>query len=197
MYEARVVHHIPGRMRIKAPFLKGAVADLDQLNELLLPVEGLKHVDFSPITGSVLLYYDPALHDQFSKKLSEYVQSAMGLSLVSPTSKNGTSDSAEETATPLIGDTRFAREVYGFFNRINDDVKKATGDAFDLKSLLPVGIGAYAVTTVGSAMSTPLWITLAIFSFTSFAILNPVPIAVPADEKQRSSRRHKKTADKE
>lgn len=196
MFKVRVVHHIPGRMRIRAPFLRGAVADLDQLNELLLPVEGLKHVDFSPITGSVLLYYDPAMHEQFPKQLSEYVQSAMGLSLVSPTSSNGTPDSDEETATPLIGDTRFAREVYGFFNRINNDVKKATGDAFDLKSLLPVGIAGYALTKVGSAMTTPLWITLAIFSFTSFAILNPVAVAVPADEKQRSSRRNKNTADK-
>jgi hypothetical protein len=38
-------------------------------------------------------------------------------------------------------------------------------------------------------MTTPLWVTLAIFSFTSFAILNPVPIAVVTDEKQGSSSR--------
>lgn len=193
MYEARVVHHIPGRMRIKVPFLKGASTYLDQINEVLLPVKGLKHVDFSPITGSVLLHYDPEMYEQFPKQLSEYVQGAMGLSLASTNSKNGTPDSAiqEVVGNQLLADTTLAREIFRFFNRLNNDVKEATGNVFDLKTILPVGFGTYALLKVGSAMTTPLWVTLAIFSFTSFAILNPVPIAVASVENQRNSARGK------
>jgi hypothetical protein len=186
MYEARVVHHIPGRMRIKVPFLKGAFADLERINQLLLPVEGLKHVDFSPVTGSVLLHYDPEMHKQFPKQLSEYVQRAIGVDLVPATPTNGTPEGA---ATQILGDTKLAREVYSFFSRINNEIKNATGDVFDLKSLLPFGLGAYALFKAGSTVTTPLWVTLAIFSFTSFAILNPVPITVATDEKQGSSSR--------
>ena len=199
MYEARVVHHIPGRMRVKVPFLRGAaVADLEQINELLLPVEGLKHVDFSPITGSVLLYYDPEMYEQFPRQLSEYVQSAMGLSFVLATSKNGTSNSPVKKAAvnQLSGDTTLAREVYSFFNRINNDVKEATGNVFDLKTLLPFGLGTYALLKVGTTMTTPLWVTLAIFSFTSFAILNPVSIAIATNENQPNSARKKNAAGK-
>ena len=191
MYEARVVHHIPGRMRIKVPLLKGVATDLDQINELLLPLEGLKHVDFSPITGSVLLHYDPEMYERFPTQLSEYVQRAMGVTLASTNSSNGTPHSMIEGAVlnQVLVDTTLAREIYRFFNRLNNDVKEATGNVFDLKTILPVGFGTYALLKVGSAMTTPLWVTLAIFSFTSFAILNPVPIAVASEEDQRNSAR--------
>ena len=196
MFEARVVHHIPGRIRIKVPFLKGVSADLDQINEVLLSMEGLKHVYFNPITGSVLLHYEPEMYEQFPKQLSDYVQRAMGLSLASTNSRNGTPDSTipKAVANQLLPDTTLAREIYRFFSRLNNDVKEATGNGFDLKTVLPFGFGAYALLKIGSAMTTPLWVTLAIFSFTSFAILNPVPIAVASDEKERHSARVKKVA---
>jgi hypothetical protein len=196
MYEARIVHHIPGRMRIKVPFLRGSSTNLEQINLLLSSIEGFKHVDVSPITGSVLLHYEPEMQEQFSKQLSDYVQGAMGLSLVQQTSSNGTGDSPtnETAAVQLLGDTKLAREISGFFDRINKDVNEATGNAFDLRTLLPLGIGTYALLKVGSAMTTPLWITLAIFSFTSFAILNPVQIAIESDEKRRGSTRNTTTS---
>jgi Heavy metal associated domain 2 len=196
MYQAHIVHHIPGRMRIKVPFLKGASAYSEQISDLLMPLDGLRQVDFSPLTGSVLLHYDPEKYEHFSKDLSEYVQRAMGMDLLS-TSKNGERTSkvnSSEVVAPLVFDTKLARDINVFFSRINQSVRAATDDVLDLKSLLPVGLGTYALFTAGSAMTTPLWVTLGIFSFTSFAILNPVSIAVEAnDEKSRSVRRRTKS----
>jgi hypothetical protein len=198
MYQAHVVHHIPGRMRIKVPFLKGAFAYSQEISDLLLPLDGLRQVDFSPFTGSVLLHYDPEKYDHFSKELGEYVQRAMGVDLL-PTSQNGERTSkvnSSEVVAPFVYDTKLARDINVFFSRINQSVRAATDDVLDLKSLLPVGLGMYALLKAGSAMTTPLWITLGIFSFTSFAILNPVSITVEADDEESRSVRRKRDSRK-
>lgn len=194
MFEAHVVHHIPGRMRIRVPFLKGASAYAQQINEVLLPVEGMRQVDFSPITGSVLLHYDPEKHEDFSKGLAEYILRTMGVSLVLAMT-DGPASSAKDSdvlVAPVNSDTEAGREIKQFFSRINKEIRTATSDAFDLKTALPVGLGIYALLKLGSAMTTPLWVTLGIFSFTSFAILNPVSVTVhPNPEQPRSAKRRK------
>jgi hypothetical protein len=197
MYEAHVVHHIPGRMRVRLPFLKGASGYGQQIKEFLSPIEGLTQVDFSPVTGSILLHYDPELHEHFSEDLTAHVQRTMGLSLVSTTTTNGSSASQEDpegVVAPVIRDTKLARDIATFFTRLNQSVRAETDDAFDLKILLPVGLGIYALLKAGSAMTTPLWVTLGIFSFTSFAILNPVSVTVATEDDRRRSRRRKSPA---
>jgi hypothetical protein len=175
MREAQVVHHVPGRMRIKVPFLKDLSVDPQQVNELLLPIDGLRKVDFSPITGSVLLHYDPEMYEDFSRQLGEYIQTSMGLGLVTAVSRNGSgrlnSGHSGRLATG-ISDTQLARHIKGLCGQLNQEIRAATDDAADLKSLLPLGLAAIALLNIGSAATTPLWVTLGIFSFTSFAILN-------------------------
>ena len=190
MYEAQVVHHIPGRMRIKAPFLRSAGADSQQISQLLAPLEGLKQVNFSPITGSVLLHYDPEIDAEFTERLTEHVQRTLGLNLL-PATEDGviSRNNTTSVATSVMRDIRLTREIYSFFNRINHDVKNATDNVFDLKSLVPIGLAGLALVRAGSAVTTPLWVTLGIFSFTSFAILNPVSITVETEDAVRSNRR--------
>lgn len=175
MREAQVVHHVPGRMRIKVPFLKDLSVDPQQVNELLLPIDGLRKVDFSPITGSVLLHYDPEMYEDFSRQLAEYIQTSMGLGLVPAGSRNGSgrlnSGHSGRLATG-VGDTQLARHIKGLCGQLNQEIRIATDDAADLKSLLPLGLAAIALLNIGSAATTPLWVTLGIFSFTSFAILS-------------------------
>jgi hypothetical protein len=196
MYEAHVVHHIPGRMRIRAPFLKGAVAYSQQINELLAPIEGVEQVDFSPITGSVLLHYDPESFEQFTDRVTEHVQQTLGVKLLGAKT-NGAGESRQHTiATPVIGDTKLTREISSFFNRANDQIKGAADNNFDLKGLVPIGLALYALSKVGSAATTPLWVTLAIFSFTSFAVLNPVSIAVETEQEQIKSSRRKNASER-
>jgi hypothetical protein len=198
MYEAHVIHHIPGRMRIRAPFLKGAAAYSLQINQLLLPIEGLKQVDFSPITGSVLLHYDPELFEQFTERVTEHVQLTLGVKLLRAKANGAEGSNQHTVVTPVIGDTKLTHEIYSFFNRANDQIRGAADNNFDLKSMLPIGLALYALSKVSSVAATPLWITLAIFSFTSFAILNPVSIAVETEEEQvKSSRRNNSSRKKQ
>lgn len=52
-------HHVPGRMRVKIPALKNTPVKEGGIETMLLAVEGVNSVAFNPITGSVIITYDP------------------------------------------------------------------------------------------------------------------------------------------
>jgi hypothetical protein len=56
--EAKVVSDIPGRLRVRAQQLKGQQRLAEQCTERLAKLEGISEVHVSPLTGSVLTFYD-------------------------------------------------------------------------------------------------------------------------------------------
>jgi len=59
MIEYKVVHHVPGRIRLHVPIIrKLPVSTLKKLSTLPVP-EGVKDVSANPITGSLVIIYDP------------------------------------------------------------------------------------------------------------------------------------------
>ncbi len=59
MINYRVVHHVPGRIRVQVPIIKKlSVATLEKLAGIPLP-EGIKDIRANPITGSLVITYDP------------------------------------------------------------------------------------------------------------------------------------------
>ena len=59
MIKYRVVHHVPGRIRVQVPVIKKlSVATLKKLAEIPIP-EGIKDVRANPVTGSLVITYDP------------------------------------------------------------------------------------------------------------------------------------------
>ena len=61
----RVMHSIPGRVRLQVPLLKKVDAKQHDWTQLLCTLlkepEGIDEVSVSPVTGTVLLHYDAAL----------------------------------------------------------------------------------------------------------------------------------------
>ena len=55
----KVVHFIPGRVRLRVDRLRGEPAFADKVRERLSAVDAIRHVDASDLTGSVLVEYDP------------------------------------------------------------------------------------------------------------------------------------------
>ena len=191
MYQGLVVHHTPGRLRIRLPFLKGFSSSPEQIKDLMSPLPGIKRVDFNPVTGSALICYDPENYDNFLDQLAGYAQNFLGLTLTTSDliSKNGHKgkDTAVESAN---GESDLTRLLVGSFKRLNAELSKASDNTVDLKALLPVGVAAYALLRLGSAATTPLWVTLGLFSFASFVSLNPVALDERTDRrKKRRSRR--------
>ncbi|MBF0505411.1 MAG: hypothetical protein HQL09_01125 [Nitrospirae bacterium] len=59
MIEYKVVHHVPGRIRLHVPIIrKLSVSTLRKLSTLPVP-EGVKDISANPITGSLVITYDP------------------------------------------------------------------------------------------------------------------------------------------
>jgi cell division FtsZ-interacting protein ZapD len=55
------IHHVPGRMRVKSPLIKGNEKEAARLRNLLVGVEGVLSHEVKSITGSILISYDTAL----------------------------------------------------------------------------------------------------------------------------------------
>ena len=54
-----LVHAVHGRMRLKVPGVKGDSARAQTIEGTLRTFPGILKVKANPVTGSVLLYYDP------------------------------------------------------------------------------------------------------------------------------------------
>jgi copper chaperone CopZ len=56
-------HNVPGRMRVKIPFLKGRANRIKAVEDLLSNLDGTEQIKTNPLTGSVVINYDPDLLD--------------------------------------------------------------------------------------------------------------------------------------
>lgn len=63
--QIKVVHSIPGRLRLFVPNLSKVPEELkkydNEVKKLILSKKGIKSVGYSYITNKILLYYDPNL----------------------------------------------------------------------------------------------------------------------------------------
>jgi hypothetical protein len=55
------IHHIPGRLRVKTPLLKRNEAEAVRVRATLTGLDGLLSYEVNNLTGSLIVYYDPAL----------------------------------------------------------------------------------------------------------------------------------------
>jgi hypothetical protein len=51
-------HHVPGRLRIKTPFVKGKEDGAFRIQRILKHIPGIRSISSNPITGSVVIRYD-------------------------------------------------------------------------------------------------------------------------------------------
>lgn len=56
-------HHVPGRLRIHMPSVKGNASHAQAVENRLSRLEGVSHVEGRPLTGSVVIHYDAATVD--------------------------------------------------------------------------------------------------------------------------------------
>jgi hypothetical protein len=59
--EVDLTHHLPGRLRVRSALLKGNARAAEETQRHLGEISGVKSTSANPLTGSVLLEYDPEL----------------------------------------------------------------------------------------------------------------------------------------
>ena len=73
----KVIHHVPGRIRIEIPVIKGlSVEAFKQLSAIPIP-DGIRDVNPNPFTGSLVIIYEPEKID-----ILEYIKSMASNSVV-------------------------------------------------------------------------------------------------------------------
>ena len=66
--EFTVIHALPGRVRLKVAGIKNNPGLAQEIKQRLSSKAGVSRVQINPITGSVLMHYDPRVVDLFSKQ---------------------------------------------------------------------------------------------------------------------------------
>jgi cation transport ATPase len=173
--KAHVQHHIRGRMRVKVPAGKGNPNLLEEIRRSLTPMPGVQSVEINAVTGSVVVHYDHREHADFHQSLTEHALEQGHFELQPPhlTEIDEIAENIEKEAEFLAEHSELARTMVGAVKSFDAGLKRATNNNLDLKVLLPLGLAVYAFLEVGAEASTPLWVTLGIFSFNSFISLHP------------------------
>lgn len=56
--ETRIEHHLPGRMRLKIPALKGKSRALRIVCDAVAQIPEVQRIEANPLTGSILIFYN-------------------------------------------------------------------------------------------------------------------------------------------
>jgi hypothetical protein len=179
---ARIAHHVPGRMRIRVHGAKRNPKLLDHLKSSIYETEGVTRVEANRDTGSLVVHYRHESPKRFVENLTELGQSSETFHLdIGEAGQIWAS--IEKEANLLAAHSELARSVVNETKRLDVAVKRATDNTVDLKVLVPLGLAAVSLLYVGTDISTPLWLSLGVFSFNSFVSLHP-PLPFPRTENE-------------
>jgi hypothetical protein len=130
-------------------------------------------VEINPGTGSILVHYDPESSHEIHSIIQEAGESDLMLGGAPElTEADDIAAKIEKEAEFLAAHSEVALHVVNSVKALNREIRAATGNTVDLKVLLPAGLAVWAFMKAGAEVATPLWVTLAIFSFNSFVSLH-------------------------
>jgi len=173
--QVKVVHALPGRVRLKVRELKDNPALAGAVQKRLAGIRGVQLVDANAVTGSVLVSYlaegnevveaicavltplFPALNvEQFQAEMTAF-QAQLRLS-------------TNESNSQRI---RLDRGISGFFGSLNSGVGSAT-NGVDLRVLLPLGLVflGFRSLIVSERLVVPAWYDFFWFAFGTYLALN-------------------------
>ncbi len=111
------VHALEGRLRIKIPKVKGATAQAQEVECHLRQSAGVEYVSANPITGNVLILYNPRLTGQgdiiSSLKEAGYLtqSSRPALGASNPSTSHGVVEKVTSTVAATLMEVALSRLV--------------------------------------------------------------------------------------
>lgn len=178
--EIRLVHALPGRVRVKIAPVKNNPSLAGEVRKKFSAVHGVQQVDANPVTGSVLLTYDKAIEPlDFLPALSEaftsvFQQGDVG-SLITPDDLAALDSWTRTSSNGSRSEPRLANRISALFGTLDAEVEKVAGGGADLKVLVPVTLFLLGVGRLLFAKKVPFptWYDLFWFAFGTFIALNP------------------------
>lgn len=161
-----VVHVLPGRVRLRLPWLREHASLAHELAEGLTAVEGMDVVEVRPFTGSVLCLHDPEMLE--AKDVVREVRELTGVDLVIRPGEEPPEEATLFDALETGSDV--ARATSRFVKGLNVDVLRATHGRVGLGVLMSMGFAAAGVAKVVTTRQIPMpdWFNLAWWAFATF-----------------------------
>jgi hypothetical protein len=168
----KVVHAIPGRVRLKVTRVKDNPGLAAALEDGLSAIEGVRWVEVNPRTGSVLVLYEVgsqvprAAWRRLSDALTPLVPGLDVEDLEARLARGAGGESSP--APPLDG------HVSGLFGTLNASLSRVTGGV-DLALLVPLALLFLGIREllVSDKVRSPAWYDFLWFAFGTFIALNP------------------------
>jgi len=174
-HKAEIAHHVRGRVRMKVPAAKGNEELLEQIKQSLAAIPGVQEVSANSVTGSLVVNYDPAHTSDLHLKLGDRGKEPISFTKVSPVPASEVDELArtiEEEAEFLAEHSHTARAVVDFVKKMDQELKRATNNAVDLKVVFPLALAVYTFLELGFEAATPVWLTLGLFAGNHFVELH-------------------------
>jgi cation transport ATPase len=163
---AYVCHSSAGRLRLRIPGARHDADSLKRMAHATREVPGVRSAEYNPTTGSLLIKYARDAVSNIQTLTDAITKAGMPLELV------GAMTGAEEIAE-VEEYSQLAGSISSLFGGLDQAIKYATDNQLDLKILLPIGAAILGFSSLRRpSMSTPLWLTLMLFSFSSFHSLH-------------------------
>ncbi|MGH7328328.1 MAG: HMA2 domain-containing protein, partial [Polyangiaceae bacterium] len=156
-----LVHHHPGRVRLRAISLVGETDVAERIRHALEGQQGIRRCVHNTRTGSLLIEYEPALAD--AESIIQAVTRASGL---------GEPLSPREARARRRSPARLTADVARELDALTYEL---TGWRTDLRFLAPVGLAAAAAFSFARNKPDgrlPRWDTLLWWSYNVFSSLN-------------------------
>lgn len=172
--DIRVVHAIPGRIRLKIQKLKNDPASAKEVVARLRKLPGIDRVEVNPVTGSVVVSYGGGTSG--SEEITPGLSEAFGSTLfpgIDPTElRRQLSHRGNGSASP----TPLANRIQRFLGGIDHGVGRASRGTIDLRVLVPVALfcAGLAIISTSGTLPVPTWYDLIWASFVTFVALNQV-----------------------
>lgn len=181
-------HAIPGRIRLRIPGIKGEPGLSLEVHKQLSALPVIRRVEVNPVTGSVLVLYDPADSAAIAQ-LGRLIIPGLDLDAMP-----GPEDFAGGAGPEAV---RATEAVESLARALDRKVAEATGRAVDLKFLVPASlfVGGLVRLMASKKIPSPTWYDFLWFAFgTYFALNRGEGDEGPAESAMRSGRRLESSA---
>jgi len=170
-HSIRVAHSTPGRIRLKVRHGKQDPEILNAVAESFRGIPGIERVESNPLTGTVILIYDPDRHPEFVGHVERTQADADSRQPVK-TDIDKFADAIESEAEFLAQHSAGARVFVDFCKQLDRNIKIASNNNVDLKLMLAGGVVAAMILEIGATAATPVWVTLLLFGTNHFMELH-------------------------
>jgi Heavy metal associated domain 2 len=167
----RVVHAIPGRVRLKIIYLRDNPELAREIRARLAGVQGIRRIEANPLTGSLLVLYDP---EEITSLESLLTLSGTLIPVLPGLDLGDIAKWLEPSGNEADSNPSLAGGISAALGALNTRVGKATG-GIDLKLLLPLTLFMLGIKglLVASKVPFPAWYDLLWFAFGTYFMLNP------------------------